>query len=305
MDLIPELKLSVDACRDEAGAILRDALGRAPRPSRVVALFSGGHDSLCAAHVVASVLGGPVECVHVDTGIGVPATREFVRETCRRFGWPLTVLTPPPFAPARQKRKSGIDYDNLPAYEAVVLHYGFPGAYGHTLVYNRLKERCLRQLERDIEASPRRPVLYVTGVRKQESRRRMGHIVALQREGRRTWCAPLTNWSRDERDAYHAAEVLPRNPVVARLCMSGECLCGAYGSPGELAEIAFHYPEVAAYIRSLEARARAAGAPHCVWGEKTKAGRRRRDGKGPRLGLCWSCVAKAEAITEVRDVVVA
>jgi 3'-phosphoadenosine 5'-phosphosulfate sulfotransferase (PAPS reductase)/FAD synthetase len=144
------------------------------RPNKVLGLFSGGHDSLCACHMASTV--PPFDgCVHVNTGIGVEATREFVRSTCRQNGWPLLEYHPPV------------------SYEEIVLRWGFPGPAGHTLVYNRLKERCLRQLVRDHKAAPQDCILLVSGVRRQESRWRMGFVQPIQQEGARVWVTPLAD----------------------------------------------------------------------------------------------------------------
>ena len=70
------------------------------KPDRVIALFSGGHDSLCATHL-ASRFRRFDGVAHINTGIGVEETREFVRTTCARYGWPLRELTPPPRRPLR------------------------------------------------------------------------------------------------------------------------------------------------------------------------------------------------------------
>ncbi|MEO2090883.1 MAG: hypothetical protein ABGY75_15495, partial [Gemmataceae bacterium] len=87
----------------------------------------------------------------------------------------------------------------------------------------------------------------------------------VQKKDGRVWVAPLLNWSHEDKHAYLDAHLLPRNPVVEKLCMSGECLCGAFARKGELDEIAFWYPETAARIRALEVRAAEAGVP-CRWG---------------------------------------
>ena len=65
------------------------------QPIALYAMFSGGHDSLVAAHLAAQ---HPrfTACVHIDTGIGIEQTREFVHETCHRQGWPLVELATPP-----------------------------------------------------------------------------------------------------------------------------------------------------------------------------------------------------------------
>lgn len=240
------------------------------RPVKVFALFSGGHDSLCSTHL-ASRSPRFDGCVHIDTGIGIDETREFVRATCRAHGWPLAEYRPP-----------------VP-YEEIVLRWGFPGPAGHTLIYNRLKERCLRQLSRDHKATRSDLILLITGIRRQESRRRMGYVEPVQKKDGRVWVAPLLNWTHDDKHAYLDAHHLPRNPVVEKLCMSGECLCGAFARKGELDEIAFWYPETAARIRALEVRAAEAGVP-CRWGQRPAAAKR--TAPTPTVGLCWSCGVK-------------
>jgi hypothetical protein len=167
---------------------------------------------------------------------------------------------------------------------------------GYTLMYNRLKERCIARLLRD-HKDGRRPVVLVTGVRRKESRRRMGHIVSEQREGRRVWCAPLCDWDDRDKEAYAARHSLPVNEVAKRLCMSGECLCGAFARPEELAEIRAVCPETHDYIRRLELAVRDAGQTRCRWGEKPPPSRRtgRADRPDqPWLPLCEDCVRKRD-----------
>jgi 3'-phosphoadenosine 5'-phosphosulfate sulfotransferase (PAPS reductase)/FAD synthetase len=260
---------------NEGQQILAEAVDRF-RPVRVFALFSGGHDSLCSAHLTSQTprFDG---CVHINTGIGIEETREFVRATCRKHGWPLREYHPPM------------------SYEEIVLRWGFPGPAGHSMVYGRLKERCLRQLVREHKTGRRDRVLLVSGIRRQESRRRMGYDEPIQADGARVWVAPLLNWSHDDKHAYLDAHALDRNPVVERLCMSGECLCGAFARKGELDEIAFWYPQAAARIRALEEKAAAVGVP-CRWGQKPPNGGRART--EPAVGLCWSCEAKKDAEDE-------
>lgn len=275
----------------EAFGILDRAI-RDYRPKKMWALFSGGHDSLCASHVAMQrpeCLG----CVHINTGIGVRETREFVRETCRQQGWPLLELYPPPFVPAQASRKPGLDYEALPAYEAIIQHFGFPGPARHALVYRQLKERCLRELRRRMFGPRRGPgdvMLLVGGMRKAESARRMGNTeeMSLESSEGRDWCAPLTWWTDDDKNAYIEANKPHRNPVVKRLCMSGECLCGAFARPEEFAEIQHAYPEAAAEIRRLEKLAETAGV-HCKWGTRPPREKAAESNEAPLFSLCWSC----------------
>ena len=221
-------------------------------PSHIFGLFSGGHDSLCACHV-ASKHPRFSGCVHINTTIGIPETRQFVRDTCQKFRWPLKEYSPPV------------------SYRDIVLKWGFPGPAGHTVIYNRLKERCLRSLIREYKKGFKDRIILVTGVRKAESRRRMGYVETIQRAGATVWVAPIAEWTNDIKAKYIVDNLLPRNPVVDLLGMSGECLCGAFAgsktgsSELELALIRSHFPEAAAVIDNLEADARTARVP-CKWG---------------------------------------
>ena len=62
-----------------ASKVLDQAIA-ACKPKAVFGLFSGGHDSLTATYV-ASQHSAFTAAVHINTGIGIEATREFVRKT--------------------------------------------------------------------------------------------------------------------------------------------------------------------------------------------------------------------------------
>lgn len=225
-------------------------------PIAVVGLFSGGHDSVTATaitHLAMQVVARstPYRVVHINTGIGVPQTRQYVRELSAVAEWPLTEYR----ALENVNAKGQLDPQD---YEALCLKYGFPGPHGHNLMYARLKERGLQRLERELSASARkgkeRRVLYVTGCRSSESARRMGNTQEVQLQGRRIWVAPIHDWSKNDCGSAMSVLGIPANPVVLHLGKSGECLCGAFAKPGELDELAFWYPEVAKHIRELEGR---------------------------------------------------
>ena len=56
------------------------------QPVAVLGLFSGGNDSTTFMHLMRRFID---HAVHVNTGIGIEATREFVRETCAGWNLPL------------------------------------------------------------------------------------------------------------------------------------------------------------------------------------------------------------------------
>jgi 3'-phosphoadenosine 5'-phosphosulfate sulfotransferase (PAPS reductase)/FAD synthetase len=242
---------------EDAYAVLDEA-ERLHKPVARYALFSGGHDSLTTTAVAfawAEERGLPMAAAHINTGIGIPETTQFVRETCENHGWYLKEFSPP-----------------VP-YEEIVLEYGFPGPANHGLMYQRLKERCLRQLVREAKAelgtgSPSDRVMLVTGVRSEESQRRMRHVERIQRDGAQVWAAALWNWTKLDCSREMERRELKRNEVVDAIHMSGECLCGAFARPGEIKELEMWYPATAARLHDLERQVEAKGLRGCIWGQR-------------------------------------
>lgn len=238
--------MSVYTLDDEATASPESIMGESaeqygPFAYRYV-LFSGGHDSLTVTHW-AMTNGWADGVLHVNTGIGIEETRDFVRDTCASYGWPLH------------------EYHAPDDYDEIVREHGFPGPHGHRYMYIRLKERALDQVVRDTKRKRNDRVMFVTGVRLEESRRRMGNAKQVQKQGARIWVAPFLHMTKKNLNRYIAGNNLPRNPVVDHLHMSGECLCGAYARRGELDEIALWYPKTADRIKRLEKEVEASGYP--------------------------------------------
>lgn len=261
--------------------------------SYMVPLLSGGHDSMCACHLASQHERFTRDAHHIDTGIGAEYTRQFVERLCANQGWRLVV------------------YKSPVTFRKFVERYGFPGPGCHGWVYNRLKDRCVRQMVRG-----RSSKLLITGCRSQESVRRMGHVSPIQvgewtvvkckrcRAARRLtgecpfgeckkrrvslkriWCAPCHDWSKAEQQLYMDEFGLPTNHLKIAIGLSGECFCGAFAQAGEIDLIRRHAPDVAEEIDTLADIARAAGKP-CQWGTRPQKGRIVVAATGP---LCSSC----------------
>ena len=227
------------------------------KPRKVFALFSGGLDSLTSTHT--AMASGLVDgVVHIATGTGIPETEQYVRDTASHLRWDLHIYRPPLDIETGQR---GEQYRNM------VLKHGFPGPGAHRFTYTLLKERPLRALLRDYKEKRSDHIILITGVRSQESTRRMGHVEPIQKDGSKVWVAPIHAWSKLDCRQYADAHGLEINPVVDLLRMSGECLCGAFAKEGEKAEIRCWYPQVAGWIDGLEADAKQAGMPS-VWGRR-------------------------------------
>jgi 3'-phosphoadenosine 5'-phosphosulfate sulfotransferase (PAPS reductase)/FAD synthetase len=237
-------------------------------------LYSGGNDSTVLAHMMRHRADF---AVHANTTIGVEETRQFVRDTCA--DWNLELL----------ERTAPVPYRDW------VIKHGFPGPALHFLQYQKLKERPLDEVRRDLITNRRtQRVLFIAGRRRAESKRRID-IPLMEKDGSAIWASPIAMWTKLDMNTYRLmCGDVPVNPVSEKLHMSGECLCGSFAKPNELDEIRMWFPDVAAEIDQLEADVRAAGhkEPFCRWGhgqgkptEKT--------GK-----LCTSCDINQPALFE-------
>jgi 3'-phosphoadenosine 5'-phosphosulfate sulfotransferase (PAPS reductase)/FAD synthetase len=268
------------------------------KPIAVFGLFSGGHDSVTAT-TIASLHPRFTSAVHINTGIGINRTREYVRETAALKGWKLSEYE-------AQKNVNGKGKPDPQIYRDLVIRLGFPGPHGHGMMYSRLKERCLRMLQREWGAksrkkSPRR-VMYISGCRSEESFRRMANTKEVQIDGQQIWCAPIHDWTKKDCDALMLEHQIPRNPIVDLINKSGECLCGAFVKKGELEELSKHPETRDAYeeIMSIQADVIAAGKP---WGwEDSPPDWYQEKKKGQCFlleydqHLCWSCNKSHEAL---------
>lgn len=260
---------TLDDAIDEAEQIITAAIEQ-HLPTKVFALYSGGNDSTVLVHLAQQYVDA---VAHVDTGIGIAETRMFASTFTAYLGLPWVKLQAPI------------------SYEKLVLDVlgGFPGPKAHTITYNRLKERGLRQLQRDaLGDKPGRHdrVLFLTGIRAAESSRRMGRGRLSDREGRRVWLNPIYYFTNEDMAEYRERFDLPRNEVSDNLHLSGECLCGAYAKPGEIEQIDFFYPEVGQRIHALEDECRSRGYRRCVWGWGSKYPELAAPPPGP---LCSNC----------------
>lgn len=277
----PERESRVRDLMTEARTILHDAIfwnieGDGRELRAVCVLFSGGNDSTTLAHLFRNEAD---YFVHANTTIGIEETRDFVRNVSEEWGVPLLERMPP-----REQDR----------YRAQVLRDGFPGPAWHGRMYTRLKERALDQVRRELISNPRRErIVFIAGRRRTESQRR-STIPSVERRGSTVWVSPLVNWTKADLNTYRLTQGdVPANRVSDLIHMSGECLCGSFAAPGEHAEIAYWFPEVAEQIAALEAEiADRDDIPNHrkQWGWGADPTKKALDGKASKSGLlCSSC----------------
>lgn len=214
-------------------------------PAAIFALFSGGDGSLGAtAWAMANVPNCQV--AHIVTGIGIKRTTAFVQDTCAREGWPLTII--------RAKEDCGNDY------REIVKKHGFPGPASHRYMYVWLKERSINELVRRNKRERGDKVALLTGICHDDSVRRTGYGGhQIQQHGAKLWVNHMYWAGKSWMHQYILDRGLPRNPIAELLGMSGECLCGAFASPGELELIRMADPETADEIEDIQREVREAG----------------------------------------------
>jgi len=238
-----------------------------------VALVSGGMDSTVAAHV--AVRWGPADLlVYLDTGTGLDDNREYVEQLADTLGVQLWTL--------RTKV----------SYEDRVDQHGFPGPSQHSRMYRSLKERQIGRLATLSSGRGNKSDLHLyTGVRRQESQRRMANVEPDQDGPRWTWHAPIHDWSKAECRQYVDQFDLPRNPLWDDLGRSGDCFCGCFASPEEKLDLeAAGQIEHADWLRNLESK-----SDHddergvWGWGELSKAEIRAERVGDDQMTLCSTC----------------
>jgi len=255
--------------------IMADAIAT-HSPIKTYILSSGGNDSMvlldwASKHIEFDAV------LHVNTGTGVTEggvalTSQFIRDYCKSKSYPFIELHPP---------KS---YEQVFIEEAII--DGLPGPGKHNIAYSRLKERPLRAFVQTVKTHWRDRVMFLTGIRADESKIRMGYKSSvIDRTGSQVWVNPIYYWTNDEMRAYRAEHDLPQNPVAQHLHISGECLCGAFATDDELAEIEFFFPETAERIKGWESACRERGLTYATWGQ------RRGEEEGTSR-MCQQCVGQ-------------
>lgn len=246
--------LMEDSARIYANGIERHVHASGHKQAGLLLLFSGGNDSTTVAHMFRDVA---THAGHANTTVGIEATRQFVRDTCKSWGLPLLERTPPRERDQYRALVLSKEYDDKGRPMG-----GFPGPSLHWKMYQRLKLRAIEQMQRELVdgRGTKYRLVAIAGRRRDESRRR-ATIPESERKGSLVWVSPMVHWTKLDLNTYRLraqreGDPVPVNDVTRLVHMSGECLCGSYAHPGERAELEHWFAPDLANIAELEATLR-------------------------------------------------
>lgn len=310
-DLFPEIfEQRLEAMIEQGRKIVLDAIEEY-KPIAIFGAFSGGDDSIVPTHFGNHYFGAAA--MHARTMTAVRQNYEHVIRCSEKFGWQLVVKE----ALAEgmpEKHRDGAPWDQtlLPsgrwtdgntAYEEFVLNFGFPGPGQHARMYQRLKERSFNAIKREakIGANRNATVMFLSGIRHDESAIRAGYKRAVQKVGATVWVNPFYWCSAVDFHLYREEFGLPRNPVKPIIGISGDCNCGTMCTDptAERVGIAQLDPERDKEITKLEERCASLGLP-CKWAHRPEKKREQSDlqqlllwGDEPeQLPACVGCVRR-------------
>jgi len=191
---------------------------------------------LVATHLTHKLLNGcsvPLEVVFVDTTVGLPLVRDYIEKVSKLYGWNLVIVSP--------KR----------SFFEIASKQGMPTP--------RIRWCCrylkLRPLLEYAASLGKQRILFVTGLRRNESKRRSKLKGLFYRRYRGVdifYVDPIIDWGDEDVERYIEENSLPVNPAYKLIGFSGECFCGAFTKLEHLIKVAREYPDFIEKFRILE-----------------------------------------------------
>lgn len=215
------------------------------KPSLIVCSYSGGYDSMIATHKALAwakrnAHSTNITTVAINTCIHADGWPEYVRKSAKAIGarrfeiWTTTMLD---------------------KWVADVEERGF--AYRkaqHKIYFYYLKQNAFRAVVAHYKKYRHDRIMFVTGVRRLESRER-ADTPESEQIGSNVWCNPLVYWNEQEVHDYRLTHDLPENPFYARTNNSGDCLCNWHTNIS-LTTVQKYASETAKIIAPLDSQCR-------------------------------------------------
>ena len=208
--------------------------------------YSGGKDSGMVLDILTK--SGDADAVlHLNTHTGVASTLEFVKDICvNKYDIQLFIRSPTPLAFA---------------YVAFCLEFGFPGPRMHAAIMKILKYNSMKKFIQEHRFDNKKVAL-VGGIRKFESKERMGHYDAPITRERDLWMVNPLFYETDKAVyEYFLKNGLSRCPAYETLGFSGECNCGSFAEHDEAKRLEQTDKNLLDFLRWIEEGIRRWGTP--------------------------------------------
>ena len=216
--------------------IVHECIEKHKKPDLYV-LFSGGKDSVCTAHYIATNFPDNFKgVVFTNTGISSNITRKFVLNYTKEMNWPLFMT-----------------WAHVPYYD-IVMEHGFPGPGSHRIIMGKLKAQSGYWFLRDIKNHS----AFISGVRKKESwarnKKRFYTKKPIDINAGLTFCKPFLYKNGSQLMEYFIENGLKKSPAYEWFDKSGECWCGCFYNDWELKMIETYDPFLYDTIQWMEAQ---------------------------------------------------
>ena len=246
----------------------------------VIALASGGTDSLCAADAYhrfyeSHDLPEIDLVVQTNTGTTLPTTLETAREFCAERG----LL----YAEVRNQKAGRMLAHRILEHGFPAHSQGGPGSGGHWPEFINRKQDTWDKVYSSFSGQ----LLWISGGRVAESDRRAGNLgdgavdfgETGDRHPRQTWIAPIHGLLDGEKEDYIEEHDIPETLAYDVVGYSGDCTACSFDDPRVLNEIRLLCPELAYALETLvvwvyqRIRRGEIDQPveRCVWGTQIEA----------------------------------